>query len=59
MKVRQSVSVTSELGDPNNLASFDGELGGETCFVFLHCRIRINGLQHAPGSLNQMFSQSC
>ncbi|KAM7383468.1 hypothetical protein PAMP_003116 [Pampus punctatissimus] len=24
MKVRQSVSVTSELGDPNNLASFDG-----------------------------------
>uniref|UniRef100_A0A672Z206 Phospholipid-transporting ATPase n=1 Tax=Sphaeramia orbicularis TaxID=375764 RepID=A0A672Z206_9TELE len=26
MKVRQSVSVTSELGDPNNLASFDGEV---------------------------------
>lgn len=26
MKVRQSVSVTSELGDPNNLASFDGEI---------------------------------
>lgn len=25
MKVRQSVSVTSELGDQNNLASFDGE----------------------------------
>ncbi|KAM7420818.1 hypothetical protein PAMA_015165 [Pampus argenteus] len=26
MKVRQSVSVTSELGDPNNLASFNGEV---------------------------------
>uniref|UniRef100_A0A3B3X3U2 Phospholipid-transporting ATPase n=1 Tax=Poecilia mexicana TaxID=48701 RepID=A0A3B3X3U2_9TELE len=26
MKVRQSVSVTAELGDPNNLASFDGEV---------------------------------
>ncbi|XP_035800156.2 phospholipid-transporting ATPase ID isoform X2 [Amphiprion ocellaris] len=26
MKVRQSVSVTSELGDQNNLASFDGEV---------------------------------
>ncbi|XP_026227999.1 phospholipid-transporting ATPase ID isoform X2 [Anabas testudineus] len=26
MKVRQSVSVTSELGDSNNLASFDGEV---------------------------------
>nr|XP_020462938.1 phospholipid-transporting ATPase ID-like isoform X2 [Monopterus albus] len=26
MKVRQSVSVTSEPGDPNNLASFDGEV---------------------------------
>ncbi|XP_071767289.2 phospholipid-transporting ATPase ID [Centroberyx gerrardi] len=26
MKVRQSVSVTSELGDPNNLATFDGEV---------------------------------
>ncbi|XP_042279297.1 phospholipid-transporting ATPase ID isoform X2 [Thunnus maccoyii] len=26
MKVRQSVSVTCELGDPNNLASFDGEV---------------------------------
>lgn len=26
MKVRQSVSVTSELGDPNNLSSFDGEI---------------------------------
>lgn len=26
MKVRQSVSVTSELGDQNNLASFDGEI---------------------------------
>ncbi|XP_058504274.1 phospholipid-transporting ATPase ID isoform X2 [Solea solea] len=26
MKVRQSVSVTSELGDPNNLSSFDGEV---------------------------------
>lgn len=26
MKVRQSVSVTAELGDPNNLASFDGEI---------------------------------
>uniref|UniRef100_UPI0037E86E99 phospholipid-transporting ATPase ID n=1 Tax=Semicossyphus pulcher TaxID=241346 RepID=UPI0037E86E99 len=26
MKVRQSVSVTSELGDPNNLAPFDGEV---------------------------------
>ncbi|XP_047196670.1 phospholipid-transporting ATPase ID [Hippoglossus stenolepis] len=26
MKVRQSVSVTSELGDPNNLFSFDGEV---------------------------------
>ncbi|KAM9310665.1 phospholipid-transporting ATPase ID [Pholidichthys leucotaenia] len=26
MKVRQSVSVTSELGDPNHLASFDGEV---------------------------------
>lgn len=25
MKVRQSVSVTAELGDPNNLALFDGE----------------------------------
>lgn len=25
MKVRQSVSVTSELGDSNNLASFNGE----------------------------------
>uniref|UniRef100_A0A8C1WUI4 Phospholipid-transporting ATPase n=1 Tax=Cyprinus carpio TaxID=7962 RepID=A0A8C1WUI4_CYPCA len=26
MKVRQSLSVTSELGDPNNLAQFDGEV---------------------------------
>ncbi|KAM3873313.1 phospholipid-transporting ATPase ID [Diretmus argenteus] len=26
MKVRQSVSVTSELGDPNNLATFNGEV---------------------------------
>uniref|UniRef100_A0A671S424 Phospholipid-transporting ATPase n=1 Tax=Sinocyclocheilus anshuiensis TaxID=1608454 RepID=A0A671S424_9TELE len=26
MKVRQSLSVTSELGDPNNLARFDGEV---------------------------------
>ncbi|XP_037836468.1 phospholipid-transporting ATPase ID isoform X2 [Kryptolebias marmoratus] len=26
MKVRQSVSVTAELGDPNNLATFDGEV---------------------------------
>uniref|UniRef100_A0A3Q2XM92 Phospholipid-transporting ATPase n=1 Tax=Hippocampus comes TaxID=109280 RepID=A0A3Q2XM92_HIPCM len=26
MKVRQSVSVTSELGDPNNLAQFNGEV---------------------------------
>ncbi|KAJ8354717.1 hypothetical protein SKAU_G00222840 [Synaphobranchus kaupii] len=26
MKVRQSPSVTSELGDPNNLAQFDGEV---------------------------------
>ncbi|KAM4567722.1 phospholipid-transporting ATPase ID isoform 2-T2 [Fundulus diaphanus] len=26
MKVRQSVSVTAELGDPNNLALFDGEV---------------------------------
>ncbi|KAL7392859.1 hypothetical protein ABVT39_002674 [Epinephelus coioides] len=26
MKVRQSVSVTCELGDPNNLASFNGEV---------------------------------
>uniref|UniRef100_A0A4W5MCT9 ATPase phospholipid transporting 8B2 n=1 Tax=Hucho hucho TaxID=62062 RepID=A0A4W5MCT9_9TELE len=26
MKVRQSLSVTAELGDPNNLASFDGEV---------------------------------
>ncbi|XP_070768628.1 phospholipid-transporting ATPase ID [Enoplosus armatus] len=26
MKVRQSVSVTSELGDPNNLALFNGEV---------------------------------
>ncbi|KAM9724378.1 phospholipid-transporting ATPase ID isoform 1-T1 [Menidia menidia] len=26
MKVRQSVSVTAELGDPNNLASFNGEV---------------------------------
>lgn len=26
MKVRQSVSVTSELGDQNNLASFNGEI---------------------------------
>ncbi|MEQ2279035.1 hypothetical protein AMECASPLE_005333 [Ameca splendens] len=26
MKVRQSVSVTAELGNPNNLASFDGEV---------------------------------
>ncbi|XP_032374877.1 phospholipid-transporting ATPase ID [Etheostoma spectabile] len=26
MKVRQSVPVTSALGDPNNLASFDGEV---------------------------------
>uniref|UniRef100_A0A3Q2DRG5 Phospholipid-transporting ATPase n=1 Tax=Cyprinodon variegatus TaxID=28743 RepID=A0A3Q2DRG5_CYPVA len=26
MKVRQSVSVTAELGDPNNLVSFDGEV---------------------------------
>ncbi|XP_061838583.2 phospholipid-transporting ATPase ID [Nerophis lumbriciformis] len=26
MKVRQSVSVTSELGDPNNLAAFDGKV---------------------------------
>ena len=25
MKVRQSVPVTSELGDPHNLAAFDGE----------------------------------
>jgi hypothetical protein len=24
MKVRQSLSVTAELGDPNSLASFDG-----------------------------------
>ncbi|XP_053743815.1 phospholipid-transporting ATPase ID isoform X1 [Synchiropus splendidus] len=30
MKVRQSVSVTSELGDPNNLSSFDGEVVCET-----------------------------
>lgn len=28
MKVRQSVSVTSELGDPNNLALFNGESSG-------------------------------
>ncbi len=28
MKVRQSLSVTSELGDPNNLAQFDGMLFG-------------------------------
>uniref|UniRef100_A0A8K9VD92 Phospholipid-transporting ATPase n=1 Tax=Oncorhynchus mykiss TaxID=8022 RepID=A0A8K9VD92_ONCMY len=26
MKVRQSLSVTAELGDPNSLASFDGEV---------------------------------
>ncbi|XP_037532568.1 phospholipid-transporting ATPase ID [Nematolebias whitei] len=26
MKVRQSVSVTAELGDPNNLAAFNGEV---------------------------------
>uniref|UniRef100_A0A6Q2ZJR8 Phospholipid-transporting ATPase n=1 Tax=Esox lucius TaxID=8010 RepID=A0A6Q2ZJR8_ESOLU len=26
MKVRQSLSVTAELGDPNNLASFNGEV---------------------------------
>ncbi|XP_029359259.1 phospholipid-transporting ATPase ID isoform X2 [Echeneis naucrates] len=26
MKVRQSISVTAELGDPNNLASFNGEV---------------------------------
>ncbi|XP_067260658.1 phospholipid-transporting ATPase ID isoform X2 [Chanodichthys erythropterus] len=26
MKVRQSLSVTSDLGDPNNLAQFDGEV---------------------------------
>lgn len=26
MKVRQSVSVTCELGDPNNLAAFNGEI---------------------------------
>ncbi|KAM6909972.1 phospholipid-transporting ATPase ID [Xenentodon cancila] len=26
MKVRQSVSVTAELGDPNNLATFDGKV---------------------------------
>nr|XP_057939909.1 phospholipid-transporting ATPase ID isoform X2 [Doryrhamphus excisus] len=26
MKVRQSVSVTSELGDPNNLSEFDGKV---------------------------------
>lgn len=30
MKVRQSVSVTSELGDPNNLALFDGEIEKHT-----------------------------
>lgn len=31
MKVRQSLSVTSELGDPNNLAQFDGMSFGIEC----------------------------
>jgi len=31
MKVRQSLSVTSELGYPNNLAQFDGMLFGIEC----------------------------
>lgn len=37
MKVRQSVSVTSDLGDQNNLASFDGEVSSQTspCFFGL------------------------
>lgn len=43
MKVRQSVSVTSELGDPNNLASFDGEIRakpvlGSQCSAFFTFR---------------------
>lgn len=36
MKVRQSVSVTSELGGPNNLALFDGEFKKKIIlFIFL------------------------
>lgn len=54
MKVRQSVSVTSELGDPNNLASFNGELREQTHFLFLHCDIKVD----APECLNLMFSPS-
>lgn len=35
MKVRQSVSVTSELGDPNNLAQFNGEFWADfLCMCF-------------------------
>uniref|UniRef100_A0A674MU15 Phospholipid-transporting ATPase n=1 Tax=Takifugu rubripes TaxID=31033 RepID=A0A674MU15_TAKRU len=42
MKVRQSVSVTSELGDPNNLPSFDGEVV---------CEPPNNKLDHFSGTL--------
>uniref|UniRef100_A0A674PFF9 Phospholipid-transporting ATPase n=1 Tax=Takifugu rubripes TaxID=31033 RepID=A0A674PFF9_TAKRU len=44
MKVRQSVSVTSELGDPNNLPSFDGE-------IRVVCEPPNNKLDHFSGTL--------
>lgn len=34
MKVRQSVSVTSDLGDQNNLALFDGEVSVKPLVIF-------------------------
>lgn len=39
MKVRQSVSVTSDLGDQNNLASFDGEVLGKPHVIFRFWRL--------------------
>jgi len=48
MKVRQSVSVTAELGDPNNLASFNGEKNSPILLSVHLSDRKVNGFQSAP-----------